>query len=63
MNEQEALALANLLSLLIPLGVKAYTQIQQNHSDKLSPIADILASSDADWDAIKAKAKEQIAGL
>lgn len=52
MNDQEAVALANLLSILIPLGVKTYSQIQAAYADKVKPIGDILADADTNWQAV-----------
>ena len=52
MNDTEAVALANLLSILIPLGVKTYSSIQAAYSDKVKPLADILDSADTNWQAI-----------
>lgn len=52
MNDQEAVALANLLSILIPLGVKTYSSIQAAYADKVKPIGDILGDADANWQAV-----------
>ena len=57
----DAIAIANLLSLLLPLGMKVYTEIQQANADQLKPIADILAAADADWDAVIAAAQAELA--
>ena len=57
------LALANLLSLLIPLGMQVYTQIQQAHSGQLAPIEDVLAAADKNWDSVIANAQAELAKL
>jgi len=57
----DAVAIANLLSILIPLGMKVYTEIQQANSDQLKPLADILAAADKNWDAVIAAAQAEIA--
>ena len=57
----DAVAIANLLSILIPLGMKVYTEIQQANSDQLKPLADILADADKNWDAVIAAAQAEIA--
>lgn len=59
MNEQSAVALANLLSVLIPMSIRAYNEIAANHSN-VKPIAEIIASADADWDEVIAKAKHEL---
>ena len=56
-------ALMNLLSLLIPLGMKVYTTVQQAEADKYKPIADVLAAADADWDTVIAAAQAELAKL
>lgn len=56
----DPVTLANLLSILIPLGMKVYTEIQQANADQLKPLAEILAAADANWDAVAAAAKAQI---
>lgn len=61
-GETKTVALANLLSLLIPMAVKAYNEIRANHSE-LKPIEEILASADSDWDAVIATAQEELAKL
>lgn len=59
----DPVALANLLSLLLPLGMKVYTGIQQAHTDKLKPIEDILAAADANWNDVIAAAQAELAKL
>lgn len=60
MNEAEALALANLIGQLLPLGISAYKQIQGLFADKLAPVETILASADASWDAVIAAAQKEL---
>ena len=57
----DPVALANLLSLLLPLGMKVYTGIQQANADKLKPIEDILAAADVNWDAVITAAQGELA--
>ena len=57
----DPVAIANLLSLLLPLGVKLYTEIQQANADQLKPIEDILAAADGNWDAVTAAAQAELA--
>lgn len=56
----DAVTLANLLSIVLPLGIKVYDAIQQANSDKLKPITDILAAADKNWDAVIASANAEI---
>jgi hypothetical protein len=63
MNEQSAVALANLLSVLIPLGVKTYSSIQAAYSDKVKPLADILDAADSNWQAVLDTANAEMAKL
>lgn len=62
MNDAAIVALANLLGALIPLSIRAYNEIAANHSS-VKPIADVIASADADFDAIIATAKAEISKL
>ena len=55
------IALANLLSILIPLGAKVYGQIQQANADQLKPLADVLAAADTNWDSVITAAQEESA--
>lgn len=55
----DPVALATLLSQLIPLGINVYTQIQQANANALAPIEQVLASADADWDAVIKQAQGQ----
>lgn len=55
--------IANLLSVLIPLGMRTYVEIQQAHTGDLKPIGDVLASADANWDTIIANAQAELAKL
>lgn len=55
----DPVALATLLSQLIPLGINVYTQIQQANANALVPIEQVLASADADWDAVIKQAQAQ----
>jgi transcriptional regulator len=57
----DTIAIANLLSVLLPLGVKLYTEIQEANADQLKPIAEILAAADANWDAVAKAAHDEIA--
>ena len=57
----DPVTLANLLAQLIPLGINAYTQIQQANADQLKPIEDVLAAADANWDAIAKAAQAELA--
>jgi hypothetical protein len=57
----DPVALANLLSILIPLGMKVYTGIQEANQDQLKPLAEILSAADANWDAVAAAAQAEIA--
>jgi hypothetical protein len=61
MDAATLVALAQLLSVLLPLGTKVYNQIQQANSDQLQPIADVLAAADKNWDDIIAAAKAELA--
>jgi len=63
MNEQEAVALANLLSILIPMGVKTYSQIQSAYSDKVKPLGDILSEADTNWQSVIDTAKAELSKL
>ena len=56
----DPVALATLLSQLIPLGINVYTQIQQANANALVPIEQVLASADADWDAVIKQAQAQM---
>ena len=56
-------ALANLLSVLLPLGMQIYTQIQQAHSGELKPLEEILATADANWDTVITAAQAELAKL
>jgi hypothetical protein len=56
----DPIAIANLLSLLLPLGVKLYTEIQQANADQLKPIDEILAAADANYDEVAAKAQAEL---
>lgn len=62
MNEAGTIALANLLSALIPIAVRAYNEIAANHAN-IKPIADIIASAEGDWDEVVATAKAEIGKL
>ncbi len=55
------LALAQLLSLLIPLGMKVYAEIQQANSGTIPPMADVLAAADKNWDTIYAAGLAELA--
>jgi hypothetical protein len=57
------IALANLLALLLPLGIQTYKQIQAAHAGAVKPIEEVLASADMDVDAFLAMAREEIAKL
>lgn len=57
----DPVVLANLLSVLIPLGMKVYTGIQQANQDQLKPLQDILDAADKNWDAVIAAANAEIA--
>ena len=63
MDPAAILAIAQLLSVLLPLGAKVYDQIQQANADQLKPIQDILAASDLNWDQVIAAANAEIAKL
>ena len=63
MDPAAILAIAQLLSVLLPLGAKVYDQIQQANADQLKPIQDILAASDLNWDQVITAAKAEIAKL
>lgn len=57
----DPIALANRLSILIPLGAEVYGQIQQVNADQLKPLADVLAAADANWDTVIAAAQAELA--
>lgn len=61
MDTAAAVALAQLLSQLLPLGISAYTQIQQANQDQLKPIEEVLAAADGNWDEIVKAAKAELA--
>lgn len=63
MNEAEVLAIANLLSILIPLGTKVYTDIQAAHADQLKPLDDILTATDGNWQTVATLAQAELAKL
>ena len=64
MDQAMILALANLLSVLLPLGAKIYDQIQQaNSGANLQPIEEVMANTDKNWDDVLAAAKAEIAKL
>jgi hypothetical protein len=63
MNEQSAVALANLLSVLIPLGVKTYSSIQSAYSDKVKPLSEILDAADQNWQGVLDVANAEMAKL
>jgi hypothetical protein len=57
----ETAAIMNLLTILLPLGVKVYDSIQQANADQYKPLADILAAADTNWDSVIAAAQAEIA--
>jgi hypothetical protein len=62
MDEAAAVAFANLLAQLIPMGIGVYNQIASANTEAgLKPIADILAAADANYAAIDAAAQAEIA--
>ena len=61
MDPASALALAQLLAQLLPLGISAYTQIQQANQDQLKPIEEVLAAADAQWDSVIKAAQAELA--
>lgn len=63
MDDRKAIALANLLSVLLPLGIQTYTQIQQAHADELRPVEDVLAKADQNWSDVVSTAKAELQKL
>lgn len=60
MNSEEAIALANLLAQLLPLGVGLYNQLRAANADaNLKPIEDILSVADANYQTVIDTAKQQ----
>ena len=58
----DPIALASLLSQLIPLGLQVYNGIRAaNPGSNLPPLETILATADADWDAVAKLAQAQLA--
>lgn len=57
----DALAIAQLLQILLPLGANVYNQIRSaNSGANLPDVATILAQTDANWDSIIAKAQAEL---
>lgn len=52
--------LATLIAQLIPLGIQVYNQIAAANPSTVPPLATILASADADWDAVAKAAQVQL---
>lgn len=62
MDAASAVAIANLLAQLLPLGINIYNQIEAaNQNAGLQPLADILAAADVNYKAIQAAAVAQFA--
>ena len=62
MDPVTLVALAQLLSVFLPIGTKIYDSIQQaNSGANLQPIADVLASADKNWEEVIAAAKAELA--
>lgn len=58
-----AIALATLIAQELPVAIGIYKEIQQANSSSLPPVETILATADADWDAIAAAAQAELAKL
>jgi hypothetical protein len=56
----DPIAIANLLSLLLPLGMKLYDEIQQANTNQLKPLQEILSAADANFDAVIAEAQAEL---
>jgi hypothetical protein len=55
-----AAALAALIAQLVPVGIQVYNEIAAANPDTVPPLETILASADADWDAVAEAAKAQL---
>ena len=56
-----AAAIAALIAQLLPLSIQLYNEIEAANPGTVQPLATILAAADADWDAVAAQAKAQLA--
>lgn len=56
----DPVVIAQLIASLLPSLIGLYGEIQQQYSGQVKPLAEILASADANWDAVATAAKGEI---
>ncbi len=57
----DPVSLAALIAQLVTTGIQAYEQLRAANSSTIPPLTTILASADADWDAVAKVAAGQLA--